>query len=306
MSYDIIGDVHGFAAPLEKLLAKLGYVEINGTYAHPQGNKACFMGDLIDRGPDQRRVIEIVRNMMDADNALCIMGNHEFNAVCYATQKADNAYVRPHSDKNFKQHEAFLKDYPLGSPAHAEIIDWFKTLPVFLDLEGFAAIHACWDEPHLQMLKPSLNAENCLTDAAYLAYADKTSDTYQAVECLLKGPELDLPNGVSYTAADGSERSVARVKWWADPDKDVNKRLFIRAKDLDASTKDAINQLSIKDTFNAHAQDKPVFIGHYWMSGTPKLLSDKLACLDYSAVHSGVQVGYRFRGEATLKPENFI
>jgi hypothetical protein len=306
MSYDIIGDVHGFAAPLEKLLVKMGYAEINGVYTHPHGNKVCFLGDLVDRGPDQKRVIEIVRNMMDAGHAECIMGNHEFNAICYATQTAGGAYIRKHSDKNFKQHEAFLKDYPLGSASHGEIIDWFKTLPVFLERDGFAAIHACWDEPHLQMLKPALNQRNCLTDDAFMQYADKTSNVYKAVEYLMKGPELELPQGVSYMAEDGSERSVARIKWWADKNDDTSERLFIRAKDLGKDTKAAINGLSITDDFNAHAQDKPVFVGHYWMSGAPALLSTTLACLDYSAIHSGIQVGYRYQGERRLKLENFI
>tara|TARA_R110002126_G_scaffold13118_1_gene56009 strand:+ start:247203 stop:248156 length:954 start_codon:yes stop_codon:yes gene_type:complete len=306
MSYDIIGDVHGFAEPLEKLLAKMGYAEINGSYTHPQGKKVCFLGDLVDRGPDQKRVIEIVRNMMDADNAVCIMGNHEFNAICYAMQTIDGAYIRPHSEKNFKQHEAFLKDYPLGSKAHAEIIDWFKTLPVFLERDGFAAIHACWDEPHLQMLKPALNQQNCLTDNAFIQYSDKTSDVYQAIEYLMKGPELELPKGVSYTAEDGSERTAARIKWWADKNENISERLFVRTKDLDPHTKAAIDGLSITDAFNAHAQDKPVFVGHYWMSGAPALLSNKLACLDYSAIHSGIQVGYRYQGERSLKLENFI
>jgi hypothetical protein len=306
MSYDIIGDVHGFAAPLEKLLVKMGYAETNGVYTHPHGNKVCFLGDLVDRGPDQKRVIEIVRNMMDAGHAECIMGNHEFNAICYATQTAGGAYIRKHSDKNFKQHEAFLKDYPLGSASHGEIIDWFKTLPVFLERDGFAAIHACWDEPHLQMLKPALNQRNCLTDDAFMQYADKTSNVYKAVEYLMKGPELELPQGVSYMAEDGSERSVARIKWWADKNDDTSERLFIRTKDLGKDTKAAINGLSITDDFNAHAQDKPVFVGHYWMSGAPALLSTTLACLDYSAIHSGIQVGYRYQGERRLKLENFI
>jgi hypothetical protein len=32
--YDIIGDIHGCADTLELLLAKLGYMQINGVYSH--------------------------------------------------------------------------------------------------------------------------------------------------------------------------------------------------------------------------------------------------------------------------------
>ena len=44
-----------------------------------------FLGDYVDRGPEVALTLETVRSMIDADNALAIMGNHEFNAVCFHT-----------------------------------------------------------------------------------------------------------------------------------------------------------------------------------------------------------------------------
>ena len=305
-SYDIIGDIHGYKEPLEKLLEKLGYKEISGVYTHPQGNKVCFLGDYVDRGPEEQRVLQIVRNMVDADQAVAIMGNHEFNAICYAMQKDDGSYIREHSEKNYHQHEAFLNEYPLGSEKHKEMIEWFKTLPVYLDLDGFAAVHACWDEDQIKNLQPMLDENNCLIEDAYWEYANEDSQSYKAIECLMKGPEVDLPNGVTYLAADGSTRSVARIKWWSDTQEDVVDRLFLPSRQLDAPSKAAINAQSITQIFNGHAQDKPVFIGHYWLSGAPSILTDKVACLDYSVMHTGVQVGYKYRGEQQLKPENFV
>src|SRR5260221_9100342 len=57
--FDIIGDVHGCCAELEALLRQLGYVLGEpaalaigvATYSRPQGRKAVFVGDLVDRGP---------------------------------------------------------------------------------------------------------------------------------------------------------------------------------------------------------------------------------------------------------------
>ena len=40
-----------------------------------------FLGDFIDRGPHQREVIEIDRQMIEAGTAQSVMGNHEFNAI---------------------------------------------------------------------------------------------------------------------------------------------------------------------------------------------------------------------------------
>ena len=46
---------------------------------------------------------------------------------------------------------------------------------------------------------------------------------------------------------------------------------------------------------------KPLFIGHYWLTGTPRLLSDSVACLDYSVAKGGKLVAYRWDGESTLE-----
>src|SRR5580765_3328913 len=58
--FDIIGDVHGCCDELEALLNRLGYevttvappeaaLSAGPAFAHPQGRKAVFVGDLVDR-----------------------------------------------------------------------------------------------------------------------------------------------------------------------------------------------------------------------------------------------------------------
>ncbi|QKW29873.1 polynucleotide kinase-phosphatase [Streptomyces seoulensis] len=71
--FDIVGDIHGCAAELEALLAKLGYVE----GVHPEGRTAVFVGDLVDRGPDSPGVLRRVMAMVRSGAALCVPGNHE-------------------------------------------------------------------------------------------------------------------------------------------------------------------------------------------------------------------------------------
>ena len=78
-SYDLIGDVHGCALTLEHLLDRLGYHKQGGVWRHPS-RMAVFVGDIIDRGPRIREALHIVHDMVVAGQALCIMGNHEFNA----------------------------------------------------------------------------------------------------------------------------------------------------------------------------------------------------------------------------------
>ncbi|MCE9546644.1 MAG: AAA family ATPase, partial [Planctomycetia bacterium] len=89
--FDIIGDIHGCCGELELLLDKLGYqagpVAIDGSgsagaanagaYSHPEGRKAVFLGDLVDRGPRIVDTLRLVSAMVGAGHALCVPGNHD-------------------------------------------------------------------------------------------------------------------------------------------------------------------------------------------------------------------------------------
>ena len=67
-------------------------------YRHPT-NIALFLGDLIDRGPQQLECIRIPRMMRDAGSAKILMGNHEFNAIAYATPTDDGKPVMSKKDR---------------------------------------------------------------------------------------------------------------------------------------------------------------------------------------------------------------
>src|SRR5690242_9069985 len=91
--YDVIGDIHGHADALRRLLIKLDYREIAGVFQHDT-RKVIFIGDFVDRGPDQREVLRIARNMYEADTASAILGNHEFNAIGWATPDGNGGFLR--------------------------------------------------------------------------------------------------------------------------------------------------------------------------------------------------------------------
>jgi Calcineurin-like phosphoesterase len=73
--------------------------EKGGVYSSPD-RRAIFVGDLIDRGPAIGEVIEIVEGMVRAGVAHIVMGNHEFNALCYHTPDGKGEYLRPRTKKN--------------------------------------------------------------------------------------------------------------------------------------------------------------------------------------------------------------
>ncbi len=81
--FDVIGDVHGCCDELEELLAKLGYEKADGTYRHPAGRKAVFLGDFTDRGPRSMDVLRLVMDMGKAGTALAVAGNHDVKLLKY-------------------------------------------------------------------------------------------------------------------------------------------------------------------------------------------------------------------------------
>ena len=88
--FDIIGDVHGCFDELVDLLRALGYqVDPDaGTAVPPDGRKAVFLGDLVDRGPAVAAVLRLVMTMTRAGVALCLPGNHEIK-LCRKLQGRD-------------------------------------------------------------------------------------------------------------------------------------------------------------------------------------------------------------------------
>jgi len=293
LRYDIIGDIHGHANKLEGLLLKLGYGMKDGIYQQ-KDHQSVFVGDFIDRGTQNCRVLEIVRNMIDSRNAYAVMGNHEYNSICYHTRKpgSKNDYLRPHTQSNFRQHENFLKEYPLGHPNTEEIISWFKTLPLFIEFDAFRIIHACWDSETIKQLKPYLNDDNTLKEEYFPESANKDSHLFDIVERLLKGVEVELPESCSFKDKDGKERNHVRVKWWGTIGENYGDIAF-GYDDAILEKFAAIHIHNLSDIPFYH-EDKPVFFGHYWMTGPPMLQQDNLCCVDYSAGKGRKLVCYTF------------
>ena len=84
--FDIIGDIHGCFDELVELLQKLGYkfsTQPNEdiTVEPPEGRKAVFVGDYVDRGPKVVEVLRLITRMHETGAALCVPGNHDIKLV---------------------------------------------------------------------------------------------------------------------------------------------------------------------------------------------------------------------------------
>ena len=317
MGYDIIGDIPGQADKLEDLLRLLGYSDRSGAWRHEE-RSAIFVGDFIDRGPAQVRSVNTVRAMVDAGAAQAVIGNHELNAIAWHTPdpRRPGEYLRSHDsakwgEKNRKQHAAFLAEVEDKPALHREIIDWFLTLPLWLDLPKLRVVHACWHPSFMAWLAPHLHMGKYLTRTLMVAATDEPEDEsekdnanpsiFKAVECLTKGIEVPLPAGHQFHDKDGHVRNRVRVRWW-----DEGAITFRTAAMLLPEERESLPDCPLPVYARVANPSKPVFFGHYWLTGIPSLQTSRAACVDYSAGNGGPLVAYRFDSEPDLIPEHFV
>ncbi|MBK9031825.1 MAG: serine/threonine protein phosphatase [Myxococcales bacterium] len=134
----VVGDVHGERALLQRLLAELPFIAPD--------DALVFLGDYVDRGPDSRGVVEILRRLPEATagQVVCLRGNHE-DALLQAVDDRDPSFILPIGNGVAATYRSFI-DEPDADPfgeAHvaryfapgtwlpAPVIAWFRTLPLW-------------------------------------------------------------------------------------------------------------------------------------------------------------------------------
>jgi serine/threonine protein phosphatase 1 len=75
-----IGDIHGCATELAELLGKL---------APERDDRLVLLGDLVNRGPDSRGVLDLARE----HRATALLGNHELRLLKYR-RTGDKKYIK--------------------------------------------------------------------------------------------------------------------------------------------------------------------------------------------------------------------
>ena len=301
-----IGDIHGQAQTLLALLAQLGWTERDSRLRHDRGEALVFVGDLIDRGPENLRTVEIVRSLVEQGDAICLMGNHEFNAVLFHTEDPDqpDQHLREQSEKNILQHEAVLKELDRRPGDKDDMLDWFKTLPVAVEGPGWRCVHACWHAGSLDVL-PRQGSAWHLPAGRWVAAARDGEPEYAAIEALLKGPEHKLPDGAHFLDKEGTPRHHARIRWWEPEPATLEEALIFqyRPERIDPTT--LPYDASRHPAYPADAP--PVFFGHYWNPpGRIQPERHNAVCLDYSVGKGGDLVAYRMETPGPVQSENFI
>ncbi|QFS46742.1 metallophosphoesterase family protein [Nostoc sphaeroides] len=122
----VIGDVHGHYEGLMTLLEAI---------APTSDDQIYFLGDLIDRGPHSSQVVNFVKR----HNYSCLLGNHEQMLLNILTNERTSsprmqAWLYSGGQATVASyHEASIPD---------DHLDWFKSLPTYLDLGDIWLTHA--------------------------------------------------------------------------------------------------------------------------------------------------------------------
>lgn len=303
MIYDVIGDIHGHAEELRRLLAQLGYEERNGAYLAEQ-RKAVFVGDFIDCGPAIRDALQIARAMVSRDAAYALLGNREFDALCYHTPDGTGGFLRSHNTRNTRAHQATLDQLVLPDPEEwYSFLQWFKDLPLFLEIEGLRVVHASWDANSIRLVRG-----RSFHDPDFLAAAaTKRAPEFEAVGKLLEGPQIRLPDSRTSTDENGTEREDMRVAWWQSRKR--KKRLIypeIAVPNTAAIPETAVPAEVLSGLPSYGRREPPVVFGHYGLiSDKPQPLERNAVCVDYGVAEGGFLTAYSWSGEKQLHEDRF-
>jgi len=81
----IIGDIHGCFNALVALLAEV----------ENRSDTIVFLGDYIDRGPDSKKVVELILQLKkDRRHVITLLGNHEYMLLNYLAGQDDSIFLQ--------------------------------------------------------------------------------------------------------------------------------------------------------------------------------------------------------------------
>lgn len=264
-TYNIIGDIHGHAEELKKILNLLGYRENQNSFYHPNNHQAIFVGDLINRGPHSERVLDIVKNMHAYNQAKVVLGNHEFRLI-------QQYFINPASI------DSELMKY----------VSWLKSLPLFLEMEDLRVVHAAWHFPSIDTLKN----ESLMDDQFIESTLEKNSEYKRAVRAILQGIKIPIPENIKYFDRFGINRKKARIKWWEGNKREYNgTNLLPSNKSLENTTFEASAEVQ---PIVYPKNDRPVFFGHYCLPPEEGKVHENLVCVDGCVTFSKELWAYQY------------
>ena len=140
-----IGDIHGCVRTFQALLQQLPL---------QPGDSLILLGDLIDRGPDSKGVIDLVFRLREHGHSVtCLRGNHEqlmLEAFEHATSR-ETWMLNGGSQTLDSFQAANLDDIP------TQYLDFFNAMPHWYEVPGYLCVHGGPDFSYPNPLEPERN-----------------------------------------------------------------------------------------------------------------------------------------------------
>ncbi len=296
--YDIIGDVHGYASLLKKILLELGYRKTTSGYYHPE-RKAIFVGDFINRGPQIRKTLRMIRLMVENGNAMAILGNHEINIIISYLKNKNSLFLQ-NNISELKTIEEF-RDSPEEWDDH---IKWLRSLPLFLELDGIRVVHACWSDKAIDFVKENIPPGKIKKEVFRKIDKNPESPLAQNIWLLTKGLQFKLPGDLKVLNNKGIFPRSFRMRWWENP----HEKTF---EELSFENKYHLPEYTVPPEILPEGlpynKDNPiVFFGHYCRYNGPHIIAPNICCIDACINGSKTLLAYRWLGENELSESHII
>ena len=300
--YDIIGDVHGYAPLLKKLLIELGYKKTESGYYHPE-RKVIYVGDFINRGPEIRKTIRIVRSMVENGNAYAILGNHEINAIIYYLNFKKEMQTKA-LGKYFMSLYKTMEDFTRYSYELIDHLKWLCSLPLFIEMEGIRVVHACWSQSAIDFFKREIPEGKIKKKMFRELVQNPKSDFSKNIWTLTRGIDFKMPNDLKLLNSKGIYPRSFRLRWWENPLGKTFEELSFESKFTLPPY--IVPEQLLPNTF-VYPENAPVlFLGHYSRFNGPHIIKPNICCVDSGVVESKKLAAYRWSGEKSLLKGNLI
>jgi hypothetical protein len=217
---DVVGDVHGEIDALRSLMRHLGYGEDG---SHPQDKRLVFVGDLTDRGPDSPAVVDLVKRLVGAGRAQCVLGNHDLN-ILLGERKHDNHWFYGEQwalDGSDEPTPAMLADDGIRQ----RVLDFFRSLPLVLERSDLKVVHACWDDAMVELARQARDVVALHDQQVSIIESRHEGANLDKIDRGLEHQNLNpvkvLSSGKEQRVeppfySSGKWRHEERVQWWKD------------------------------------------------------------------------------------------
>ena len=148
----VIGDIHGERQMLAMLLAQLPFIGPT--------DSLVFLGDYLDRGPDARGVIELLRRLPEqtVGTVICLRGNHE-DALLKVIDGKDPSFLIPPGNGVLATFTSFVDGPPIANLGELDragmdryfdvaswmppaVVEWLRRLPLWWRDSHATYVHA--------------------------------------------------------------------------------------------------------------------------------------------------------------------